>query len=94
MSYEEYRREPYTSVCACGKGYLRRYRVMESNDWGQEQEYNTEIEILCDYCKEHYHYEHNGMGEGFLVPNGLSIPEPIPPLNYKDNYSADEEFIK
>ena len=93
MSYEEYRREPYTSVCACGKGYLRRYRVMESNDWGQEQEYNTEIEILCDYCKEHYHYEHNGMGEGFLVPNGLSIPEPIPPLNYKDNYSADEEFI-
>lgn len=93
MSYEEYHREPYTSVCACGKGRLRRYRVEESNDWGQERDYNTEVEILCDYCRAHYHYEHDGLGNEFLVPNGLSIPSPISPLSQKDQYTADERFV-
>ena len=67
MSYEEDYREPYSSPCACGKGILRYYRVVESNDWGQQKEYNTAVEILCDYCKERFHYEHTHFGEGLLV---------------------------
>ena len=93
MSYEEDYREPYSSPCACGKGILRYYRIVESNDWGQQQESNTAVEIICDFCKEHYHYEHTHFGEGLLVPNGLSIPPEIPLLNYKQQYSSDESFI-
>ena len=93
MSYEEDRREPYSSPCACGKGVLRYYRIYESNDWGQQRESGTSVEILCDFCKAHYHYEHTHYGEGLLVPNGLSIPPEIPHLDYKQQYSSDEVFI-
>ena len=49
MPYDEEYREPYKSACPCGKGFLRRYRVVESNDWEQTREHNTDIEIHCDY---------------------------------------------
>lgn len=93
MSYEEDYREPYSSPCACGRGILRYYRIVESNDWGQQKEYNTSVEILCDFCKEHYHYEHTHYGEGVLVPNGLSIPAPIPTPDKRFQYTPDEKFI-
>ena len=94
MSYEEDYRQPFTSPCACGNGLLRYYRVVESNDWGQEQEHNTAVEILCEYCKAHYHYEPSGWGDGYLVPNGLSIPEEIPVYGTKmTQYTTDEDFI-
>ena len=94
MSYEEDYRKPYSSPCACGKGILRYYRIVESNDWGQERESSTPVEILCDFCKSHYHYEkYPHFGKGLLVPNELSIPPEIPRLDYKQQYSTDEEFI-
>lgn len=93
MSYEEVRREPYKSKCACGCGFLRYYRVVESNDWGQEQDYNTKVEIHCVLCMGQYHFEQEPYGKGFLVPNGLHIPEQIPPLEKCESYSYDEEFI-
>ena len=61
--------------------------------WGQERESDTAIEILCDYCREHYHCEPTQFGNELLVPNGLSIPAEIPPLDHKQQYSSDEEFI-
>lgn len=93
MSYEEDYREPFSSPCACGKGTLRYYRIFESNDWGQQRESSTTVEILCDYCKEHYHYEHTLFGDGLLVPNGLPLPTPVPVLANKYQYSSDEKFI-
>lgn len=93
MSYEEDYRQPYTAVCACGKGKLRYYQISASNDWGQEKEYDTEVEILCDCCRDRYHIEHTSFGEKLLVPNELSLPAPVPALDYKYRYSSDEEFI-
>lgn len=93
MSYEEDYREPFSSPCACGKGILRYYRIVESNDWGQERESNTTVEILCENCKERYHYEHTYLGEGVLVPNGLSMPARVPALANKYQYTPDERFI-
>ena len=48
MSYEEDYRRPYSAKCACGKGYLQFYRIYLSNDWGQEKENDTAVEIFCD----------------------------------------------
>ena len=66
MSYEEDYRRPYSAKCACGKGYLQFYRIYLSNDWGQEKENDTAVEIFCDSCKEKYHYERN-YGNDYLV---------------------------
>lgn len=66
MSYEEDYRKPYSAKCACGKGYLQFYRIYLSNDWGQEKENDTAVEIFCDSCKEKYHYERN-YGNDYLV---------------------------
>ena len=52
MSYEEDYRKPYSAKCACGKGYLQFYRIYLSNDWGQEKENDTAVEIFCDSCKQ------------------------------------------
>lgn len=92
MSYEEDYRKPYKAKCACGNGFLRFYKVHLSNDWGQEQEYDTTVELVCDCCKEKYHYESN-RGSSFLVPNGLEFPKQEPKLEQKYAYTEQEAFI-
>ncbi len=93
MPYDEEYREPYKSACPCGKGFLRRYRVVESNDWEQTREHNTDIEIHCDYCRANYHYEHSSDYTEYLVPNGLSFPKSIPSIPQKYQYTQDETFV-
>ena len=72
MSYEEDYRRPYSAKCACGKGYLQFYRIYLSNDWGQEKENDTAVEIFCDSCKEKYHYERN-YGNDYLDSEWVSV---------------------
>lgn len=93
MSYEEDYRRLYSAKCACGKGYLQFYRIYLSNDWGQEKENDTEVEIFCDSCKEKYHYERN-YGDDYLVPNGLTFPQQRPELNEKYAYNSKEKIVK
>lgn len=93
MSYEEDYREPYRAKCACGQGYLQFYRIHLSNDWGQEKENDTAIEIFCESCKKKYHYERNH-GSDYLVPDGLSFPNQIPELNRKYSYTDREQLVK
>ncbi|NBJ81470.1 hypothetical protein D5274_07020 [bacterium 1XD42-94] len=92
MSYEEYSRKPYRAKCACGRGFLQYYRIYLSNDWGQERESNTPVELFCDCCSKEYHYENNH-GIDYLVPNGLSFPKQEPQLNSKYHYTEKEEFV-
>ena len=93
MSYEEDYREPYRAKCACGRGYLQFYRIHLSNDWGQEKENDTAVEIFCESCKKKYHYERNH-GSDYLVPDGLSFPNQIPELNRKYSYNDKEQLVK
>ncbi|SDB59341.1 hypothetical protein SAMN02910317_03136 [Ruminococcaceae bacterium FB2012] len=94
MSYSEAYRNPYSSPCACGKGVVRYYEIVEDNDWGQTREHNTPVEILCDYCKNNYYYHHEAYpNRDFLIPNDLPIPEKVPDLNREQEYSSDEEFV-
>ena len=93
MSYEEDYRKPYSAKCACGKGYLQFYRIYLSNDWGQEKENDTAVEIFCDSCKEKYHYERN-YGNDYLVPNGLAFPKQRPELDRKYSYDDKEKLVK
>lgn len=93
MSYEEDYREPYRAKCVCGRGYLQFYRVHLSNDWGQEKENDTAVEIFCESCKKKYHYERNH-GSDYLVPDGLSFPNQIPELNRKYSYNDKEQLVK
>lgn len=72
---------------------MRLYKVHLSNDWGQEQEYETSAELVCDCCKEKYHYESN-QGRGYLVPNGMTFPKQNPKLDRKYVYTEQEEFIR
>lgn len=88
MSYEEKYREPYRAECACGKGFLRYYKITLENDWFQTQESSTKVEIHCDECAEKYHYE-----SGYLVPNGLSFPKEHPHLDYKYRFDFVEEIV-
>ena len=93
MSYEEDYRTPYKAKCACGNGFLRFYKVHLSNDWGQDREHDTPVELVCDCCKEKYHYESN-RGSSYLVPNGLEFPKQEPKLEQKYVYTEQEEFIR
>ena len=93
MSYEEDYREPYRAKCVCGRGYLQFYRIHLSNDWGQEKENDTAVEIFCESCKKKYHYERNH-GSDYLVPDGLSFPNQIPELNRKYSYNDKEQLVK
>ena len=93
MSYEEDYRTPYRAKCACGNGFLRFYKVHLSNDWGQDREHDTPVELVCDCCKEKYHYESN-RGSSYLVPNGLEFPKQEPKLEQKYVYTEQEEFIR
>lgn len=93
MSYEEDRREPYRAKCACGQGFLRFYKIYLSNDWGQEKESRTSVEVICDYCRNNYHYESN-YGADYLVPNGLSFPKKEIQLNPKYRYAEKEDFVR
>ncbi len=93
MSYEEDYREPYRAKCACGQGYLQFYRIHLSNDWGQEKENDTAVEIFCESCKKKYHYERNH-GSDYLVPDGLSFPNQILELNRKYSFNDKEQLVK
>lgn len=95
MPYTETSREPYKSPCACGNGCLRFYKITKENDtdWVKTKEEKTKVEILCDYCKNNYHFEWSDDECGFLVPNGLNFPHRIPHLESKYVYTTDEEFI-
>lgn len=77
MSYEEDYRRPYKAKCACGKGCVRYFKIHKSNDFGQTKESKTSAEILCDECKEKFHYEED-YPFTYLVPNGYTknIKEP------------------
>ncbi len=92
MSYEEDYRKPYRSSCACGHGFLRFYKIFESNDWGQERTSETPIEIHCDYCKQHY-YALKKDGEVWLVPVGLTYPSHVAELDRKYKPTDDEIFV-
>ena len=93
MSYEEDYRRPYRAKCACGRGFLQFYKIHLSNDWGQEQESDTQVELICDCCKSKYHYE-SACREIYLVPNGLSFPKQEPQLDRKYNYSEKEKIVR
>lgn len=93
MSYEEDYRKPYRAKCACGKGYLRYYKIFLSNDWAQTRESFTPIEWFCDECKEKYYYKSIG-GNDYLVPNGLSVPEEVEWLDGKYHYNERECVIQ
>ena len=94
MSYEEDYRKPYKSICACGQGFLRFYRIVESNEWGQEKAHNTKIEIHCDYCQEHYYYKMtDSCKEGLLIPKGLSYPKKVPNILRKNQFTSEESFV-
>ncbi len=88
MSYEEKYREPYRAECACGKGFLRYYKITLENDWFQTDERKTEVEIHCEHCVEKYHYE-----SGYLVPNGISFPNEHPHFKYEYHYDFAEEIV-
>ncbi len=92
MPYEEINRKPYKSPCACGKGIVRYYCVIEENDWNQERDYTTEAEILCDYCKEHYYFKRSYNGDEFLVPKDVAYPEPSIELQRKQNQIVAQEL--
>lgn len=89
MSYEVDSRTPYRADCACGKGFLRYYKISLSNEWFQTREDTTEVEICCVFCKEKYHYQC-----GYLVPKGLSFPSGYPQIDYKDRYNREEEIVQ
>lgn len=89
MSYEECGREPYRATCACGKGFLRYYKIHYDNDWGQTKDGATPIEIFCDSCKGKYHYE-----QDYLIPNGLSFPKDYPQFDYNARFNFSEEIIR
>ena len=93
MSYEEDYRSPYAAKCACGKGFLRFYRIHLSNDWGQERETDTPVELFCNDCKDKYHYE-QFRGEKYLVPNDMSFPKQHPQLERKYEYTEKEEMVR
>ena len=95
MPYTEISRKPYKSPCACGNGFLRFYIITKENDtdYVKTIEEKTEVEILCDYCKNNYHFEWSDDEYGFLVPNGLTFPPRIPYLDSKYDYTTDEKFI-
>lgn len=93
MSYEEDYRKPYRAKCACGQGCLRFYRIHYSNDWGQEKESDTTVELLCDCCKNKYHYE-RANGHAYLVPNDLSFPKKEPKLDIEYHYNEREKIIQ
>jgi len=93
MSYEEDSRTPYRAECACGKGFLRYYRISSSNDFGQVKEYNTPVEFHCKSCENKYHYEIEGMSV-YLVPNGVSFPSDVPCLKRQYFYNFDEELVE
>lgn len=88
MSYEEKYREPYSAECACGKGFLRYYKIILENDWFQTQESSTKVEIHCDQCAENYYYE-----DGYLVPKDLSFPKEQPYFDYKNRFNFDEDVV-
>ena len=90
MSYEEAYRKPYRAKCACGQGYLQFYRIYSSNDWGEEKERDTTVELFCDYCKSKYHYEYAN-GQDYLVPNDLSFPKKEPKLDMEYHYNIMKE---
>lgn len=93
MSYEEDYRRPYRAQCACGQGFLRFYEITLSNDWGQTREEGTSVELLCDCCKNKYHYEQFN-GAKYLVPNDLSFPKQEPQLKDKYRYSDKESLVQ
>ena len=94
MSYEEDYRTPYRAKCACGNGFLRLYKVHLSNDWGQEREHETPAELVCDCCKEKYHYESNQRTWlSSAKRNRHSLNRSLS-LNRKYVYTEQEEFIR
>ena len=93
MSYEEDYRKPYRAKCACGQGYLQFYRIYSSNDWGEEKERDTTVELFCDYCKSKYHYEYAN-GQDYLVPNDLSFPKKEPKLDMEYHYNEREKMVQ
>ena len=93
MSYEEDYREPYIAECACGKGYVRYFKIVMSNDWGQERESSTSPEILCDECKQKYHCESDYLGK-YLIPEGLTLDLKEPKLKQAYKYTDNECFVQ
>lgn len=94
MSYSEEYRRPYSSPCACGKGVVRYYEIVETNDWGQTRDHRTAVVILCDYCKKNYYYHHETYpNRDFLIPNDLPIPAKVPDLSREEEYSSKELFV-
>lgn len=93
MSYEEDYRKPYRAKCACGQGFLRFYKIYLSNDWGQEKESATSVELFCECCKNKYHYE-RAEGKDYLVPNELSFPKQKAHLDHKYDYNEKEIFVQ
>lgn len=93
MSYEEDYRKPYKAICACGKGFLRYYEIHKSNDWGQERESMTPVELVCENCASKYHYEYTSRLD-YLVPNGLSFPKDEPQMDRKYWYDEKEKLIE
>ncbi len=88
MSYEVDSREPYRANCACGNGYLRYYKVYESNDWGQNRDYKTNIEVVCNHCQNRYRYI-----DEYLIPNELSYPTKPTEARWGVNYTEEEEIV-
>ena len=88
MSYQEDYREPYKSRCACGKGFLRYYKVYLSNDWFYEKEEYTKVELICNDCKEKYYYQ-----DGYLVPKNLILPK-LPERYSDEGFTYEEKIVR
>lgn len=93
MSYEEVRQTPYIAKCACGKGFVRYYKVELENDWGQTREYIKDTTIHCDDCSKRFHIEADWRAH-YLVPNGMILTKKELHLPKKYNLTADESFIE
>lgn len=94
MPFKEESRRPFKAPCACGHGFVRYYKVYETNEFGHERETETPLEFHCDYCKQHYYHLPMPYTGGSLVPIGLSFPKKVPDLERKYRLTADESFVR
>lgn len=92
MSYEEDYRRAYKARCACGKGFVRYFKISMSNDWGQTRESATTPEIYCEECCKMYHCESDYFGK-YLIPEGLTLDLDEPTLKRMYQYTENERFI-
>lgn len=82
MTYEEYSREEYRAKCACGKGFVRYYKIYRYNDWGHEENEQIPVEIVCADCKDKYYHEKRDGLDDYLMTKGWKFPQRAPKIDF------------